>query len=305
MSRVRVHTPSSALRPKSISPNFDESPSRQLMLDLERGLSQTQIHEAELHKVHHYQQRLFQENLDLLDRKRAQEDIAALDAAASRHDTVRKEAEAELQRYYRGVEKQERLKKEDGERRLREQQAQAKAEEERKAKEEAERIARIKKEQAAVRKIAEDKVKAEETERRKREDALAQEKAEEERKQKAELEKARLVKQAADEKAAREKAAETAAETAAQAAAKNEQIVQSQGQSSTVSISRNEAQHQRYLQIHQQLKRFRKEFWAQCKKDPNLKSKVGDMRRAIKTSVGQLTDTKGANKQPVRSLLRG
>jgi nucleoporin GLE1 len=273
-----------------------------LMLDLERALSQTQIHEAELHKVYNYQQRLFQENLDKLDRKRAQEDIAAIDAATSRHETVRKEAEAELHRYYKEVERQERLKREDEDRRLREQQAQAKAEAERKAKEEAERIARIEREQAAARKAAEDKVKAEQVERQKREEALAQEKAEEERKQKAEQEKARLIQQAVDKKAADEKAAE--AEAAAQAAAKDKQIVRSQGQPATVSTSGNEAQHQRYLQIHQNLKRFRKEFWAQCKKDANLKSKVGDMRRAIKTSVGQLTDTKGANRQPVRSSIQ-
>jgi len=270
------------------------------MLDLERALNQTQIHEAELHKVYNYQQRLFQENLDKLDRKRAQEDIAAIDAATSRHETVRKEAEAELHRYYEEVERQERLKREDEERRLRQQQAQAKAEAERKAKEEAERIARIDKEQAAARKAAEEKVKAEQAEHQKREEALAQEKAEEERKQKAEQEKARLIRQAVDKKAADEKAAEAAA----QAAAKEKQVVRSQGQTSTVSTSENEAQHQRYLQIHQNLKRFRKEFWAECKKDTNLKSKVGDMRRAIKTSVGQLTDTKGANRQPVRSSIR-
>lgn len=274
-----------------MSPRFDDSPSRQLMLDLERALSQTQIHEAELHKVHTYDRRLFQENLDLLDTRRAQEDIAALDAATSRHETVRKEAEAELQRYYREVEKQERLKRQDDERRLREQQARAQAEAERKAKEEAERAARIEREQAAARKAAEDKFKAEEAERRKREDALAQERAEKERKQKEEQEQALWIQQAAEEKAA-------------QTAAKAEQIIQPHGQSSTVSSSGNEAQHQRYLQIHQNLKRFRKEFWAQCKKDANLKSKVGDMRRAIRTSVGQLTETRGANKQPVRRFTR-
>jgi nucleoporin GLE1 len=312
MSRVRLQTPSTALRPKSMSPKFDDSPSRQLMLDLERALSQTQIHEAELHKVYNYQQRLFQENLDMLDRQRAQQDIAAIDAATSRHETVRKEAEAELHRYYEEVERQERLKREDEERRLREQRAQAKveaerkakAEAERKAKGEAERIARIEKEQAAARKAAEDKAKAEQAERQKREEALAQEKAEEEVKQKAEQqaeqEKARLVLQAVEKKAADEKAAEAAT----QATTKDKQIVRAQGQSSTLSTHANEAQHQRYLQIHQNLKRFRKEFWAQCKKDANMKSKVGDMRRAIKTSVGQLTDTKGANRQPVRSSAR-
>lgn len=292
MARVRVQTPSSALRAKSIPPKFDDSPSRQLMLDLERALSQTQIHETELHKVHIYGQRLFREHLDLIDAKRAQEDVAALDAAASRHEAVRKDAEAELQLWYQEVEEQERLRKEDEGRRLCEQQARAKAEAERKAKSEAERQARIEKEQAAAKKLAEEKAKAEEAERRKREDALAQEKAESERKLKEEQTLAKANRQAAEEQAAKQQAAREAAEA--------ERSIQSQGQLSTGSNPDKETSHQRYLQIHQNLKKFRKEFWAQCKKDANLKTKVGDMRRAIKTSVGQLTEAKGANKQPVR-----
>lgn len=265
------------------------------MLDLERALSQAQIHEIELHKVHIYGQRLFRERLDLIDAKRAQEDVAALDAAASRHETVRKEAEAELQIWCQEVEEQERLKREHEERRLREQQARARAEAERKAKLEAERQARIEREQAAAKKLAEEKAEAEEAERRKREDTLAQEKAEKERKQKEEQTLAEEKSQAAEE-AARQKAA--------QAAAQAERLKRSQGQSSAGSSPDTEASHQRYLQIHQNLKKFRKEFWAQCKKDANLKTKVGDMRRAIKTSVGQLTEAKGANKQPVRRFPR-
>ncbi len=258
------------------------------MLDLERALNQTHIHESELQKVHTYDRRLFQEHLDLLDTRKAQEDVAALDAATSKHEAVRKDAEAELQRYYRAVEEQERLRRQEEERRLLEQQARARAEVERKAKEEAERKARVEIEQAAARKVAEDRARAEEDERRQREDALAKEKAEEKRKQKEEQEAAR---QPAEEKAARESAAQTTATSG--------QTIQLQGQPSTVASPEKKAQHQRYLQIHQNLKRFRKEFWAQCKRDPSLKSKVGDMRRAVKTSVGQLTEAKGANKQPV------
>jgi nucleoporin GLE1 len=293
MARVQVQTPSSTLRTKSVSPTFDDSPSRQLMLDLERALAQAHIHEAELQKVHTYDQRLFQENLDQLDKKRTQQDVAALDAARSRHETVRKEAEAELQRYYREVEEQERLLRQEEERRVREQQARAKAEAERKAREDAERQARIERQKAAARKVAEDKAKAEEADRRKREDDLARKKAEQERKQKEEREIAKVKQQAAEQKVAQE--------SAAQITAKAVQTTQSLGQTSTISNPRGEAEHRRYLQIHQNLKKFRREFWAQCKKDASLKSKVGDMRRAMKTSVGQLTEAKGANRLPVRS----
>lgn len=295
MGRFRVETPSSTLRAKSTSPKFDDSPSRQLILDLERALNQVQIHEAELQKLYTYDRRLFQEKLDLLDTKKAQEDVSALVAATSRHETVRKEAEAELQQHYREVEEQERLKKQDEERRVLEQRAREKAEAERKAVEEATRKARIEREEATARKRAEDKAKAEEAERRRRDDALAREKAEKERKRKEEREKAKALEQALEEKTARE--------SAAQAAAKTKQPLQLQGQSAPILSSGQEAQHQRYLHIHQHLKQFRKEFWAQCKKDTNLKPKVGDMRRAIKTSIGQLTEARGANKQPARSSI--
>lgn len=293
MSRVRVQTPANALRAKSVSPKFEDSPSRQLMLDLERALNQVQLHEVELQKVHTYDRRLFQENLDLLEARRAQEHGAALDAVTSWHDAVRKEAEVELQRYYRKVEEQERLQREEEERRVKQQQAQAKAETERKAREEAERKAKVEREQAAARKAAEEKAKAEEGKRREREEALAREKAEKERKQKEEQESA-IAKQRAEDKAARD--------AAAQEAAKSRATTTAAGPSSTVPSSPSEAQQQRYLAIHQTLKNFRKKFWAQCKKEPALKSKVGDMRRAIRTSVGQLTEAKGANKIPVSRL---
>ena len=269
------------------------------MHDLERALSQTQIHEAELRQKYNYSRRLFQENLDLVDTRKAQEDVAALDAATSVHEKVRREAEAEMQRYYREVEEQEKRRIEDEGRRLREQQAQAVAEAERKAKEEADRKVRMEKKLTAARKLAEEKAKAEEAERRKREDVLAQEKAVEERKQKEEHEAAKSIQQAAEKRAAEERAA---IKSAAQTATKDEKTVQLQSRASTIVSHGREAQHQRYLQIHQNLKKFRKDFWVRCKKDANLKTKVGDMRRAIKTSVGQLTEARGANKQPVRSF---
>lgn len=284
------------------------------MRDLERALSQAQIHESELRKVHVYDRRVFQENLDRVETRKAQEDAAALDAATSRHETVRQEAEAELQRYYREVEEQERLRKQEEQRRAQEeqrrvqeeqrraqeQQAQAKAESERKAKEEAERKAKIEREQAAAKKVADEKAQAEEAKRRNREEAIARQQAEQQRNQKEDQEAKKAAQQASEHSAAREiSARETAAETSAIA----KPTVQPSGQSSAEVSAGGDAQHQRFLQIHQNLKTFRKEFWSQCKKDANLKSKVGDMRRAIKTSVGQLTEAKGANKQPVRHPL--
>lgn len=261
------------------------------MLDLERALSQIHVHELEVQKVYKYDRRLFQENLDLADTRKAEEDVAALDAATSRHENVRKEAEAELQLYYREVEKQERIKREEEEKkRERERHARAQAEAKRKAREEAERIAAKEREQAAKKRALEAEAKAEESERVRREEALAREKAAAENKQKELDEKVRA-KEVAEE--------ETARKTLAQQTATSLESRSPQGLSAATANLSDETRHQRYLQIHQNLKSFRKEFWTQCKRDSNLKSKVGDMRRAIKTSVGQLTEAKGANKVPV------
>jgi hypothetical protein len=60
--------------------------------------------------------------------------------------------------------------------------------------------------------------------------------------------------------------------------------------------------HKQYLAIHKTLKAFRKHFWDNTRKDAALKPYVGDMRRAMRTSVGQLTDDKVGNKKAVSIL---
>lgn len=60
----------------------------------------------------------------------------------------------------------------------------------------------------------------------------------------------------------------------------------------------------RYTQIHQALKKLRKDVEALSKQPGNpLKGKLGDMRRQIRKSIGQLTAGKGANAQPVGLVL--
>jgi nucleoporin GLE1 len=54
-----------------------------------------------------------------------------------------------------------------------------------------------------------------------------------------------------------------------------------------------------YVEIHKRLKQVRAYTMDFAKKDPALKKKVGEMRREIRKSVGQLTEGKGANKTPV------
>lgn len=57
-----------------------------------------------------------------------------------------------------------------------------------------------------------------------------------------------------------------------------------------------------YIQIHKALKDLRKNVIQNSKTNPNLKGKVGDMRRAIRVAVGQLTDVKGANRDSASIL---
>ena len=61
-----------------------------------------------------------------------------------------------------------------------------------------------------------------------------------------------------------------------------------------------EAEHSRYLGIHRALKELRKFMAAQAQQNAQLKASMGDMRREIRKSVGQLRDGKGANKVQVR-----
>ena len=66
-----------------------------------------------------------------------------------------------------------------------------------------------------------------------------------------------------------------------------------------VSIAQRELEHKRYLDLHAELKTLREYMILEAKKDPRLKQEMGNMRRDIKKSVGQLTVGKGANEIPV------
>ncbi|CAD6574299.1 MAG: hypothetical protein ASARMPREDX12_006503 [Alectoria sarmentosa] len=64
-----------------------------------------------------------------------------------------------------------------------------------------------------------------------------------------------------------------------------------------------EAEHSRYLEIHRALKELRKFMAAQAKQNAQLKGAMGDMRREIRKSVGQLRDGKGANKVQLQTTI--
>jgi len=65
------------------------------------------------------------------------------------------------------------------------------------------------------------------------------------------------------------------------------------------SMAERKASHELYVKLHQRLKEVRRFVIEQVKQDPRLKGRIGDMRREIKKSVGQLTGEKGANRTQV------
>ena len=261
-------------------------------------MGRMQIHTTELQKVRAFNRRSYYEGLEALTQERAEADLAAIDAANARHDAVRQDAEAELQRYWNELAEEEARKKVEEERIEKERLDREKAELERKEREEAERQAKIQreKEAAAAKKAAEEKAKAdaEEVQRKEREETAAREKAEQEKASREAAEKAAAEQRAKDDAATRQQQAKADAQATADKV------------QDTISATFPELQveHKRYLDIHANLKKFRKEFMAHAKSDAKLKPQVGEMRRAMRTSVGQLTDSKekGVNTKPTQRI---
>ncbi|PYH95945.1 GLE1-domain-containing protein [Aspergillus ellipticus CBS 707.79] len=58
----------------------------------------------------------------------------------------------------------------------------------------------------------------------------------------------------------------------------------------------------RYVELHQHLKKFRQYLKDESKTNAIVKQNMGDMRRSIKKSVGQLREGKGANKAQLQEI---
>lgn len=274
--------------------NATDSPSRQLLYEL----SQLCIANQE-----DFYARLDRENKEL-----EAQHVKALAAAAAKHDRIRKNAENVRAK----VEQQlqiERQKREDEKKRQEEK------------KRELERIKREKEEEAERTRLS-DLAKAAELEKKEAEQRRVEiEKAELKRAamERQDAENARQLKEK-QEAEAREKErlrqAEQAAKEAAIAARRLSQSLLNQPSqpnartasgpqiaSETPRDPQKEAEHKRYLEIHQTLKNFRKFMTAEAQKQPAFKQRMGDMRREIVKCVGQLIEGKGMNRAPVSPLL--
>ncbi|KAJ5291769.1 hypothetical protein N7478_001020 [Penicillium angulare] len=268
-----------------------DSPSKQLILDLAQELEQTRIFEADLKRVHAYERKTYYENLERIDREREAVHSAALDEAVAFHDRIREEAEALLRDHNRAEEEQRR-QREEAARKERERIEREKAEKLRRQQEEAARLEAERKAKEAQKKKAE-----EDAERARRE---TQERQEREQRQK--LEKEEAAKQA--EKRAKEEEAKKAQQAEEEKA--RAQLQQKTGGS--IVIPEELKVHERYLELHKTLKEMRKWLTELGKTQPEFKKAMGDLRRSITKSVGQLRVGKGTNTiqmQEIRSNLQG
>ncbi|KAL8851281.1 MAG: hypothetical protein Q9221_003811 [Calogaya cf. arnoldii] len=250
-----------------------DSPSRQLLWELSR-LALAEQEES-------------LERLDQACRERGAVLKTALDEAAARHEKVRKDAEAEGARIER--ERQE---------------AKARREAEHRQQEERERQAEEERERAASQRAATERAeRAERAATQEREAEQARVKAEKDRqdvqnaKAKREEEEAAGRRKAVEERKAKQAALAAAARSTPRtqpAQPTTAQSVASNPQRTRLDPER-ETEHQRYLEIHKTLKGIRHSMDQQAKQDANLKAKMGDMRRGLRKSVGQLREGRGAN----------
>lgn len=268
-------------RPKIHVPPLD-SPSKQLVLELAREFENVKLFNEDLKKVKEYEINAYYENLDRVDREREAVHTAALDEAAAYHEQVRRQAEETLQEYIR-AEEEERRRKEEAARKEEERIEREKAEKLRLQEEEA---ARVEAQRRA--KLAAEKKAAEEAEKARQAAAEAKERQEREEREKLEASKRKEAEEAEKAQKAKEEA-----EREAQA--------QQQTKIGAGTLTPEEVKvHEQYLQLHKDLKEFRKWLLEDySKQNPAFKKAAGVMRRNITKCVGQLRDGKGTNKKQV------
>ena len=273
-----------------------DSPSRQLLWEL----GQLQLRD----------QQNFYEQLDKDAEEREALLRSALETAALEHEKIRKSAEVEREKLELQLQLEKELRRQEELKEL-----------ERVRREKAERELEAQKQKIEEARAAEAAEREADAKRAAHAAAVEQARAEREKRD------AEYARQAAEREEANRKAAEAEAKAreAAIAAAKardeaakvptpaiapvQKQIVQPARPSSPITTpvrvhGDREAEHRRYLEIHQKLKQLRK-FMANCaKQDANLKKVMGDSRRTIRKCVGQLTGEKSNNREPVSPTIK-
>lgn len=247
-----------------------------LSFDLERTLSEIQLHDQDLHKIRQLERQQHQNDLTAREVASAKAHDAALEAAQKYRDSVRFQAENVLHRHMQLEAEARRKALEVEQQRQRELEA-AEAEKARKIKENAARLDRLERERRE-REAREEAEKAENAEK----EAQARQREEERKSQEA----AERRKKEADDKAEQDAAAEKQRQTAETA----QRARQQQSVTSSSTASSAEQIHQEYLVLYDKLKKFKNDFADEVKAYPKAeKEPVGDGRRLIKSSVGKLS----------------
>ena len=260
-----------------------DSPSRQLLWELSRfGISDQEEFNARLDRECHER--------EVIHRN-------ALAAAVAHHTRVREGAENARRELELRIET-ERQRREDEERReLRKRELEAEKQlAERRAETERLRVAQLERqkqeqarkdaETARLQKEKKDREDASAKKDLERKDAIARQQAQEAREVERKANEAKIIEE-------KRRAASAQASTLINTKAPSPP-------SSSVRIHpAREVEHQRYRTIHKYLKDLRQFVVAESKKTGEVKQSLGDIRRQIKKSVGQLTIGQNANRQPV------
>ena len=285
-----------------------DSPSRQLLWELSRlGVAS---------------QEDFNARLDGENREREMVHKKALAAAAAEHDRVRESAESVRKELEQQVQDERLRREEEAKRRAQERKKQEQVargievkrlEEEKKQ----QQLARVIKEKKQLGKEkAKTAEKNAELEQLRREEAQAYAQALKAEKQRQDSEAAALAKKEKhnaelqrgliEVKIAQQKPASITQTTPAAVVTKPHPPTTAPTPAAQVhptQDSQREAEHKRYLVIHKRLKELRTFIVSGGAGSPDLKRNMGDMRREIRKSVGQLRVGQGTNKVPVTHSL--
>jgi hypothetical protein len=218
---------------------------------------------------------------EALEKQRVHE--LQLNAAAARHERVRRDAESERNDFETKVRLELERRREEEKREL-DRIRQAKADQE---------LAERRRQVELARAQAAEELRRAELQKQRLEEETRIKAAEDTRK--IAEEKARIKAEAEQQLRIKAEEDKRAADLlAVSAAARGTSFTSVERENDNVNHMQDE-----YLRLHSLLKGFRSWLTRHAKEHPALKAKMGDMRREIKKTVGQLTAGKNANREPV------
>ena len=269
-----------------------DSPSRQLLWELgQLAISTQERFYAHLDRESHERETLHQQ---------------ALAAATAKHENVRRTAEQYRERLEEQMQAERRRREIEDQRELenlRQETVEREIDERRREVERAKKVEIEEKKVAEVRRLEEEAAVHKKLERERRDAEAAKHREEERNKAARQKDEAAAAEARAKEAAfaAQEARADSIrkAPSPAPAPASAPAIQRSAPITQPIQDTQIEAEHSRYLEIHRALKELRKFMMAEAKQNAQLKGAMGDMRREIRKSVGQLRDGKGANRVQV------